>query len=733
MIDEKKYATVFNITEEEPVCDQHSICLRWLSYPKSKKLRLIEGGMRAGGNFKRSFSDKPLITIITVVRNGENTLERCIKSVLGQNYDNIEYIIIDGNSTDGTLGIIESYKDYVDYYLSEEDSGIYDAMNKGISLASGDFIYMLNSDDYLSDYGIEEIFSDKLAVNSKIIVTSVRMVDEKENLIVMPKNVNESVYLSVPPLHPGTIYHKDVYNYVGCYSAEYKIVSDWEFFLRVFKSDKYKIKNSYVLVNNFSTFGISSGNSEENIKKHLEERSLVIRSYFDGVNEEVADFLAGAYWKSKDEIVSYLKENRGKCFSVELLSALSCLLNEKDKSFFFDDINKIFLSSEKYIMKGREDMTSNLRNISKIPTPYNEGKKHVNIVLSSDENYEPHLWVTIASLFDNAKSDSDYYVYILDGGIASKDNFLSLAKRSKNFHIEFVDMKKQFIFAFESRHIKKAAYYRLAIFHLFEDFDRIIYIDADSFVLSDVYELFNINMEDKKIAGCQDSLVFQKSLRDSIINDFHYFNGTRLDYYVKFLGFSDKRIEKYFSSGVLVFNLKIIDIPYKKREVEKLLLKDFYCHDQDILNLIFDENEVFILSRNWNYFNVTNFLNSSDIMNDNEVDFYCNISINPKIISYVLKPWLLAYAEGDFADLYWNKLKESSYYEKVLKNFLEERDVMLDNKVQIVGENNFYDKIKFAFYSPKKFILKYFRKFFNLNFRQLARKAWCWLQKKELK
>ena len=91
---------------------------------------------------------KNLITIITVVKNSEQTIERCIQSVLNQNYDNFEYIIIDGGSKDKTIGILDKYKTKVDKIISENDNGIWDAMNKGLNMASGTIIGFLNADDY---------------------------------------------------------------------------------------------------------------------------------------------------------------------------------------------------------------------------------------------------------------------------------------------------------------------------------------------------------------------------------------------------------------------------------------------------------------------------------------------------------------------------------------------------------------------------------------------------------
>ncbi len=115
--------------------------------------------------------------------------------------------------------------------------------------------------------------------------------------------------------------------------------------------------------------------------------------------------------------------------------------------------------------------------------PKSQEKKIVPICLASDSNYEPHLWVTISSMITSAKSNFSYYIYILDGGIKNKKNFLELIQKDKRFHIEFIDMSDQFTSAFESRNITRTAYYRLAIFKLFKNFNKVIYLDADSYVL----------------------------------------------------------------------------------------------------------------------------------------------------------------------------------------------------------------------------------------------------------
>ncbi|HBH60782.1 MAG TPA: glycosyltransferase, partial [Nitrospiraceae bacterium] len=115
----------------------------------------MEGGLRVNGEFhKKSYQEKPLISVITITLNTAHTLDTAIQSVLNQTYDNIEYIIIDGGSTDDTLKIIRKYEARIDYWVSEPDRGIYDAMNKGIVLATGELIGMLNAGDYYEKKGL---------------------------------------------------------------------------------------------------------------------------------------------------------------------------------------------------------------------------------------------------------------------------------------------------------------------------------------------------------------------------------------------------------------------------------------------------------------------------------------------------------------------------------------------------------------------------------------------------
>ena len=128
----------------------------------------MTGGTRARGKSRTGSTDVPLVSIVTVVYNGAATLERTILSVLVQGYPNIEYIVVDGGSKDGTVDLLKQYEDRIDPWVSERDAGIYDAMNKGVALCTGEWIALINADDWYEPDTVERVIDavrDKPSVN----------------------------------------------------------------------------------------------------------------------------------------------------------------------------------------------------------------------------------------------------------------------------------------------------------------------------------------------------------------------------------------------------------------------------------------------------------------------------------------------------------------------------------------------------------------------------------------
>ena len=214
----------------------------------------LKGGLRAEGLFnKKSKTDKPLVSVITVVLNGEKYLEQTIQSVVNQTYDNIEYIIIDGGSTDGTLDIIRKYEDKITYWVSEKDEGISDALNKGIKLSSGEIIGMIHSDDYYTgkDVICKIVNEFNKYQNIKAIYGIIDFVDPKTNELELrwgkdcsPNAIRKRMYIP----HPTLFCKKEVYENIGYFRKDLKYAMDYEWAIRLVKYTRPYFLNERIAV-----------------------------------------------------------------------------------------------------------------------------------------------------------------------------------------------------------------------------------------------------------------------------------------------------------------------------------------------------------------------------------------------------------------------------------------------------------------------------------------------------
>lgn len=189
------------------------------------------GGLKTRGVIKKSTSENPLLTIITVVYNGEKNIEQTIQSVLTQTYKNIEYIIIDGNSNDGTVEIIKKYENEIDYWISEPDRGIYDAMNKGVSLATGDYISLLNADDFYDRNACEIVVSKIAEEKADIYCAIERFLNENDKVVTVYGNTSENLGCSCLAHETCFISNSLYKNYK--YDLKYKSAADFDFLCKL--------------------------------------------------------------------------------------------------------------------------------------------------------------------------------------------------------------------------------------------------------------------------------------------------------------------------------------------------------------------------------------------------------------------------------------------------------------------------------------------------------------------
>jgi glycosyltransferase len=218
------------------------------------------------------------VSIITVCFNSAKTIEDTIKSVLSQKYKNIEYIIIDGLSTDNTLEIINKYKNEVDVIVSEKDEGLYDAINKGIDLASGEIIANLNSDDFYID---ENVISDVVEKFKKektdLLYTDLYYVEEeKTNKVTRYWKSGAykkgAFYKGWMPPHPTFFVKKEIYNKYGVFNLKLTSAADYEIMLRFIH--KYECTVSYLnrVTVRMRVGGVSNASLVNRIKANREDK-----------------------------------------------------------------------------------------------------------------------------------------------------------------------------------------------------------------------------------------------------------------------------------------------------------------------------------------------------------------------------------------------------------------------------------------------------------------------------
>ena len=222
--------------------------------------------------------NKPLISIITINYNDKIGLERTFNSVINQTYQEFEYIVIDGGSTDGSKELIEQYNDKINYWISEPDKGVYNAMNKGILKANGKYLLFLNSGDEF--FGLNVLKENLKFIHTyDLVYFNINVVGEQDNYIKKyPEKISFSYMYHDTLPHPATFIKKNLFNVIGLYDENLKIVSDWKFFILALV--KYNATYNYnnIVLTKFYFDGISS--RKENLTLLMSEREKVMTNNF---------------------------------------------------------------------------------------------------------------------------------------------------------------------------------------------------------------------------------------------------------------------------------------------------------------------------------------------------------------------------------------------------------------------------------------------------------------------
>lgn len=255
----------------------------------------------------------PKISIIIPTYNSSLTITNCIESLLSQTFIDFEILIMDGISTDNTLEIVKKYKDFRINIFSERDKGVYDAMNKAIDKASGDWLYFLGSDDWLYTNNIlQDVYSFSEISNSHLIYGNAYLLGKKR--VYDGPFTRETLFTKQNICHQAIFYHKSVFSRLGKYNLEFVLYADWDFNLRCFSTPDLIISYADLTVVNYND---ETGLSNSAVRDPYFFQSASPIAYIDRIKElecyikENGSFLY--LGRLKCRIVSFIQRSV-KCF-----------------------------------------------------------------------------------------------------------------------------------------------------------------------------------------------------------------------------------------------------------------------------------------------------------------------------------------------------------------------------------------------------------------------------------
>lgn len=343
------------------------------------------------------------VSIITVVYNGAKTIEQTIKSVLGQTYQNIEYIVIDGGSDDGTQQIVESFRASIACFVSEADNGIFDAMNKGIQQATGDVIGIINSDDWYSDDAVENAVQCMIQEDVEVIYgKSINVYpDGRERLGIMEPL--ETIWYKMIVPHPTVFVKRSIYERLGIFSLKYKLGADYELILRFYSQH---VKFGYV-DQTMAYFRIG-GRSTQGLTKLLEEHKNIAMEYIDLCPyeekleklEKTYEWLFFSAWIRKGKLLSEMLK---KYFSTNFLQ-LGIFGTGIWGERCFEIIKDSGIKIDFFVDNNSSKWNQKFHGI-KVISPTKLGSGKVNILIAVEEN-----WLEIKQQLEMLNNETLNYI-----------------------------------------------------------------------------------------------------------------------------------------------------------------------------------------------------------------------------------------------------------------------------------------------------------------------------------
>lgn len=240
-----------------------------------------------------------MISVITIVLNGESEIENTIQSVIFQQRIDVDYIIIDGGSTDRTAEIVEKYRNHISYFVSERDGGIYEAINKGIRTAKSEYIGTVNCGDTLAPGALDLVKDAIESHRPDIVFGNIKVCDRRLGVEVstvhIANHLNLRQHMSV--FHPATFVRRDCYEEIGLYDTNYRIAADYDFLLRCYLQGK-----SFCHVNSILSIFQSGGVSGTSVRTLFLENFKIRKNamgFYIAVNWAIRNISVNVYYRSR--------------------------------------------------------------------------------------------------------------------------------------------------------------------------------------------------------------------------------------------------------------------------------------------------------------------------------------------------------------------------------------------------------------------------------------------------
>lgn len=666
-------------------------------------------------------------SIIVPVYNVAAYLPKCLDSLVNQTLKEIEIICVDDESTDGSKEILERYsnQDSRIVYLEQKNRGQGSARNRGLEVARGKYIQFLDSDDsYELDccetmYNIMENNSDVDAAYYGVNVIykaffHFKSGDDSYFAMKFPgqHDISPAMSLLIDINCWSKTFRKSFLDANNLKFPEDMQYEDIVFYWYWITKAKTIYGEQKPLVNYVRRKGSFYHNHFDRKSKYTNDGIKAMQLVYDYLNDNnlLEDF--GEYF-----LKYFMKTLSWRTYSIPdtniegrqaLINATSELIAKFDTTNM--DLNPEELAlynsiKEKKYYALKSAVSNDCDNIE----PFFDNN-NIPIVFAVDNNYVSCLSVAIQSIIENRSKNANYDIVILYTNLHDyeKRMLLNLIENIDNVSIRFINMDSwineyNLYSLMRINHITISAYFRLLAASIFKNYKKIIYLDCDIVTECDIQELYNLDIGDKSLGACKDTVIANNL-------DYCFIKNGFKDYLKDTLGIND--VSKYFNSGVLVINIG----KWINEEIENTLyyfakINNKFFHDQNVLNAVF-KDDYFELPPEWNlqYHIKFQWPKYEYFIPDSLVKLYDDITAKPKLIHYTSssKPWNHT-AYHTYTSNWWKYARKSPFYEKILIAMNSEKIDKYKNEMNwyradlrgMIQEIGMKDKNKFNYYRAK--------------------------------